>query len=624
MKISGFHLPRLSIRSSILLGFSVLCLLILTVSGFSIAAILKLQGDFRHYLANARQTDWSIQIDQSIKEIHRDVLRRMHQGHQSAGQEVFAKMAAMEEEIDSRLTQMEDNAPETPILEDILRCLGRYKTTFQQAITERRLQSELIQSRLPALFDQLEAHTLLYHQQPDVNFSAAHVIIPLKTFRNALNSYFATLDYQYINQTEEQLLQLRTELHKHWQGQSSSLPPALAKLQDEFTLLEQASRRAVQATRGSLFLVNVVMSGHAAEMLHQADRLHKVADNHKAETRRNLIAFTESTSTAIAVCGLLAVLAGILFAVLTARQISRPIAAITSTFQRLSSGERVQQIPGINHGTEIHQLAHAADVFRQRNAETEKLLARADSLTRQLQSKTRQLEAANSELEQFVYTVSHDLKSPIVASLGFLSMARDCNKVGRQDEVDQKLQRVEESTTRMGDLIKDLLELSRIGSPKDPPKPIDTNAALRQLQESMAPRLREHHFSLQLLGPFPQLAITRSRFLQIMENLVSNALKYAATDDPRRNQIHIAYHHDTDTDRHVFSVRDFGPGIDPAFRGKIFAPFQRLDPDATKGSGIGLSIVRKLARFYKGDVWITDPPQGHGSLFQVAFPVHDS
>lgn len=623
MKISGRHLPRLSIRASILLSCSVLCLLILTVGGFSIAAISKLKTDFSQYIASNRQSDWSIQIDQSIKEIQRDVLRRMHQGHQSASQEVFAKMTAMEQEIGSRLLQMEDD-DEAVILKDLLRSLRHYRTTFQQAITERRLQSKLIQTRLPDLFEQLEAHTVAYHRQPGVNHSAAHVIIPLKSFRNALTSYFATLNYKYINQSEEQLRKLQTEVEQHWQGQSTPLPPDLAGLQSDFSQLEQTARRAVQATRGSLFLVNVVMSGHAAEMLHQANRLHKLAEINKHQTRNNLIAFTESTSTAIAICGLLAVLAGILFAAATARQISRPIAAITSTFQRLSSGETVEQIPGINHGTEIHQLAHAADVFRQRNAETENLLAQADSLTRQLQSKTRQLEAANSELEQFVYTVSHDLKSPIVASLGFLALARDCNKQGQREEVDRKLQRVEESTTRMGDLIKDLLELSRIGGPKETTKPIDTNAALRQLHQSMAPRLKDSGFSLLLFGPFPQLAITRSRFLQIMENLVSNALKYAGTDDPQRNQIHISYHLDQDTDCHVFSVRDFGPGIDPAFREKIFAPFQRLDPDAGKGSGIGLSIVRKLARFYKGDVWITDPPEGHGALFHVSFPLPQS
>ena len=122
----------------------------------------------------------------------------------------------------------------------------------------------------------------------------------------------------------------------------------------------------------------------------------------------------------------------------------------------MAKGSDVDSVPGLDLKDEIGEMSQAAEVFRQKNKET-------IDLVNQLDEKKADLERSNEELDQFVYTVSHDLKSPIVTGMGFIGMMKDLAEQGKHEAVLKKLPTLEKANRRMNELISDLLELSRVG-----------------------------------------------------------------------------------------------------------------------------------------------------------------
>ncbi|HTK31331.1 MAG TPA: PAS domain S-box protein [Candidatus Saccharimonadaceae bacterium] len=223
------------------------------------------------------------------------------------------------------------------------------------------------------------------------------------------------------------------------------------------------------------------------------------------------------------------------------------------------------------------------------------------------------LKRSNAELEQFAYVTSHDLQEPLrmVASYTQLLAQRYKGRLGA--DADEFISFAVDGSTRMRQLIQDLLAYSRAGSSDEGILEISSEDALNEALANLEGAMKEGS-AVVTHGPLPRLHMDPAQLEQIFQNLVGNAIKYRGAEPPR---IHVTARYERG-EGHVFSVQDNGLGIDAKHFERIFVIFQRLHGrDAYSGTGIGLAICKKLVERHGGRIWVESQP-GHGSTFHFA------
>ncbi len=228
----------------------------------------------------------------------------------------------------------------------------------------------------------------------------------------------------------------------------------------------------------------------------------------------------------------------------------------------------------------------------------------------------QELEAKNSELERFTYTVSHDLKSPLVTIRGFLGLLEKDMARGDAERVARDLKFIYDATDKMQLLLNDLLELSRIGRLVNPPEEVSLNELARQAADLVAVQIARRGVQLQIAPNLPTVYGDRPRLLEVFQNLIDNAVKFMGNQPAPRLEIG-CWQLDQET---VCYVRDNGIGIEPRFHDKIFGLFERLDP-ALDGTGIGLALVKRIIEMHGGRIWIESDGIGTGATFHFTLPV---
>jgi len=231
-------------------------------------------------------------------------------------------------------------------------------------------------------------------------------------------------------------------------------------------------------------------------------------------------------------------------------------------------------------------------------------------------ARCRALERKNTELEAYVNSVSHDLRSPLVSLLGFTRLLRQ--DYGHHfDETGRHFaDRIEQAGITMQALIDDLLELSRIGATREHRTLVDPRAVLLQLQAELKLRLDAAGARLDIPEDPPLILCDRTRLYQLFSNLVGNALQHMGDCEDRT--IEVAIRREAGSD--VLSVRDHGQGIAPEDLDRIFDVFYSRGSKSVAGStGVGLAIVRKIAETHGGRTWAESEP-GSGACFHVALP----
>jgi signal transduction histidine kinase len=618
MKTGSILRTPLTIRQRIYLGFLSICLILVLLAGVGLWGIWKIKAFSETFHQLNEQADLLIDIDRQTTAIQREAIRFMNEGRPSIGRKAIDGMSALRKELDQAVEKEGSDPDLEAILKRVRSHLVVYESTFEKAVQEKLLNDQLIRRELPSIAADLEARLTGLHG----DFPDSCPLVPLLRARNYLYAYFTELDSRLAREAFSELDSLDAAILRLETGPPGQSLEEKRLARETLSFYRERASRAIQATRGYLYLINVVMSGEVSEIIYKTRHLRESGELRKTALESEMSAQIDRITLLILLISSLAVVGGTAYALVIARQITDPLTRITRTFLQLSEGKDVADIPGSHRGDEIGDLAQSANVFNRQNIRTRELLEQTNQLARELRDKSEALERSNSELEQFVYTVSHDLKSPIITSMGFITMIRDLAREGRTEEAFSKIDRLERANQRMGALVNDLLELSRVGRTEIETQRLDSGDLLHRLEDLMRPVLETGGFKLYLKGDFPDVEANESRFMEIFENLVSNALKYGAATDGQENRVEIDCQTFPGDGCHTFRVRDFGPGIPTEFQEKIFSLFARLDK-AGEGTGIGLTITRKLARLYGGDVRAASP-DGPGALFIVLFPIVQS
>jgi PAS domain S-box-containing protein len=222
-----------------------------------------------------------------------------------------------------------------------------------------------------------------------------------------------------------------------------------------------------------------------------------------------------------------------------------------------------------------------------------------------------ELEAKNAELEQFTYTVSHDLKAPLITIRGFLGYVEKDMLAGNAERLQTDMKRIYEATAKMQRLLNELLELSRVGRLVNPPEMVPFRLVVQDAVELVRGRIDAGGVQIEVAADLPTVYGDRSRLVEVLQNLLDNACKFMGTQPEPR--IEIGQRGLDADEKAVLFVRDNGIGIEVQYHERIFGLFNKLDAQ-TDGTGVGLALVKRIIEVHGGRIWV-ESQLGKGTTF---------
>jgi len=225
-----------------------------------------------------------------------------------------------------------------------------------------------------------------------------------------------------------------------------------------------------------------------------------------------------------------------------------------------------------------------------------------------------ELRRSNEELQQFAYIASHDLQEPLRMVISYLSLLERRSKEVLDPDAREYLRFAADGGRRMRELIDDILTYSRVETADKEFLPVEMDAVVSETLEVLGSQIEAKRIDVQV-DPMPSIYADRTQMQQLMQNLISNAIKYNNADQPK---IHISV--SVGDGEWVFSVKDNGIGLNMDYAEKIFQMFQRLHTrDEIPGTGVGLAISKKIVERHGGRIWV-ESEEGKGATFFFTIP----
>jgi len=271
----------------------------------------------------------------------------------------------------------------------------------------------------------------------------------------------------------------------------------------------------------------------------------------------------------------------------------------------------------------ITPVLYNASVYHDDNGEVIGVFAAARDITERkkaeemLKLNISELARSNAELEQFAYVSSHDLQEPLRMIGSYLQLLERRYQGQLDDKADKYIHFAVDGAARMQHLINDLLEFSRVTTRAKELEVTDVESVYNQVLINLEVSIKENNVVI-THDPLPVVMADDIQLTQVFQNLISNAIKFRGEDDPK---IHIGVVRKSD--QWLFSVKDNGIGIDSKHKDRIFEVFKRLHKRRDyPGTGIGLSICKKIVERHSGDIWV-ESELGLGSVFYFTLPVKE-
>lgn len=278
-------------------------------------------------------------------------------------------------------------------------------------------------------------------------------------------------------------------------------------------------------------------------------------------------------------------------------QIAGPVLAVRDAAVKIAQGDLESRAPVTTYD-EIGTLARAFNRMAEHNG-----------------ALIRELQARNDELSRYTYTVSHDLRSPLVTIQGFLGFLEKDVQTGNHAGVHDDLARINAAAKKMQQLLDELLELSRVGRMVNPSEEISLGELVAEVLESTWGYADARNIRIRVQEDLPFVYGDRVRIFEVFQNLVENAARFMGDQSAPCIEIGAERRED---DVLCF-VRDNGIGIDPQYHQRIFGLFERLDAD-TEGTGIGLALVKGIVEHHGGSIWVDSDGLGQGTTFYWTLP----
>ncbi len=568
-----------------------------------------------------------------VRELERDVIdlqRNVLIYKDSASESAVSRFNLLMEETQNglydlvQLTSKEANSE--VYLDYITRMnahLKDYKENFDSVVVGRTKRKALyntgLLNELDTLFSSINIAESDSHQTQDTLQKAKYHIARAENF---LLQYLQTPEQQLISPFQQQLSLAKIQISQLL-GSNKNVQVAVARL----SKVESDFLQLTQITRNYLFLANVVMAGSANEFLFLARELNRLVTENLIETNvevKKTVVNTRIGSNLFSAIGIILATATALF--LTYR-IMLPINIITNIFQRLTKGESVESIPSLERKDEIGQLAQAADVFHEKNKQTNTLLeqsqllnAKQEALNTQLITSNQKVEQATASKSMFLANMSHEIRTPMNGIIGMLDVVLRSELSPAQRE---QLTKAAYSGQILLSLINDILDFSKIEAGKLDIESVkfSVESLFSNVLANISNRAQEKNLNVRFNAnpTLPaQLIGDPLRISQILLNLCSNAIKFTRNGQISIN-VDFKLHEDIPFISLYLEVIDTGIGMTPDQVSKVFDSFTQADGSTSRnfgGTGLGLSIVSQLVELMGGTVSV-ESEQNKGSTFKV-------
>ncbi len=288
-------------------------------------------------------------------------------------------------------------------------------------------------------------------------------------------------------------------------------------------------------------------------------------------------------------------------------RILRPLEALQVVITRLGHGDFKQRSVDVMRTDEIGQLAAAFN----------RMAEQLEENVEQKQHFIEQLEQKNVELERFTYTVSHELKSPLVTVKGFVGLLERDLSAGDEARARADMDQISAAIDVMSKQLEDLLELSRAGSHVNQSSDVALNDLCDEVLHMMQGLIDEREAEIQVQPRMPRVYADAARIREVFKNLIENGIKFTPPERHPRIDIDAEPLDATVLCR----VRDHGAGIEPRYHDRVFGLFDRLDP-GVPGTGVGLALVKRIVETHGGEIWIDSQGNGQGCCFCFTLPLH--
>lgn len=494
-------------------------------------------------------------------------------------------------------------------LERVVNVLASYEKDFNRLIqlnTEHRLQRTRFNSSYQLLTSSILGSRRLALLKPLLivtHFQMSYLSNHQQTEYRALQVVIDSLKSKF---SQEDLMDDR--LDSYMDGYRRAL-------EEDFGIDQNFKAVALQFNQTSVALTDLINDiAGKTEALSNDEFL-------AAATMRERLKYSFLISSTLSVIALLLIL------MVVAYKIFRPLRSVARVIVDINAGRMASRFEYAgDNKDDIVQLGlifnDMLDTLEEKNRQLIVYHGKLETKVQELAARQREretlieeLEAKNSELERFTYTVSHDLKSPLVTIRGFLGFLEEDTAAGDALRVKKDISRITEATEKMQLLLDDLLKLSRIGRLKNPSEVIPFEEIVREAMEMVTGRLNSRRVQVNIATDGQPLYGDRQRLREVFENLLDNAVKCMGTQPIPE----ITTGTRLAGDEIVYYVQDNGVGLDPQYREKIFKLFEKLDP-AVEGTGVGLAIVKRIIDTHGGRIWVESKGIGHGSTFCFTLP----
>jgi light-regulated signal transduction histidine kinase (bacteriophytochrome) len=302
---------------------------------------------------------------------------------------------------------------------------------------------------------------------------------------------------------------------------------------------------------------------------------------------------------------------------------------LSSIMRRIGQGERIEHYQTVRK-TKAGEMLNVsltispmqdplgrisgASVISRNITEQVRAADRLAQLNADLQRSNKVLALTNQDLERFAFIASHDLQEPLRMITAYSQLLIKSHPGQFGSEAGTFVANIVDGTTRMRDLLSDLLAYTEIRSRDDEPlEVVDLNVVVENVRQNLKASIDETG-AVVTSDRLPLLRMHRAHFQPLFQNLIGNAIKYRSAQPPR---IHISVE---DVDNELrFTVSDNGMGVDPAYHKQIFEVFRRLHGRNIPGTGVGLAICQRVVERYGGRIWV-ESQAGQGASFRFTLP----
>lgn len=622
---------NLSVASKISLGFSIVLVLHISIAVMGHYGLVKAKEDLSTSDSLRHQVEQFSEIDRCVSGLQRNVLLFAFTGYHGPEQRVHELHAELNAHL-NELSHYHLEKHEKESIHEMKRHLETHKEIFDSVVTDRAKRRELANEVLPRIANQFDANIQQLAQNGVDLFLVEHAKTAFKTAELSTLQFINSPDSTHVSRAKTQLANVSAILNgaRQTAKQDGSHIERTVSSVDEYgdTLIQM-----VQATRGYLHLVNVVLTGESEEFKRLASESRIDQSRHVNELSQSMSADREGFEFASNAFSIITILLGAAAAWLIARDVASPLNAITQTLYDLTHDRPCETIPAIGRNDELGRLAEAARIFRDKASETQRLLSIAESNHEELTDLNLQLAeqtaiansmvgeatAATMAKSEFLANMSHEIRTPMTAILGFADTLAD--SIDDEDNL-AAIDTIRRNGDHLIAIINDILDISKVEAGKmriekisvDPCKLVADVLSLVKVKAEGAGLTLEANFKSSLPTTI-QTDPTRLR--QILINLVGNAIKFTELGSVR---LETSMVENSQEPLLQFDVIDTGVGMTNNQVDALFQPFSQADMSTTRrfgGTGLGLTISKRFAEMLGGDLTLVETEENAGSRFRV-------